>query len=134
MILEFKIIPHKKQRYKTCGDYFKKRGCWRFRVSKMKDARYSVLVFLHEIIEFFMCRLLGISMKAIDRWDMEYEVARVMPGRKIAHCGCAFFEEPGDDPHAPYHRAHVAATHCERLIADALGVKWDEYNAVVEDL
>lgn len=131
MILEFKIIPHRKQRYKTVGDYFKKRGCWRFRVSKMKDARYSVLVFLHEIIEFFMCRLLEIRMETVDSYDITYEKTRESG---IAPCGCKHFEEPGDDPHAPYHRPHVTATKCERLIADALGVKWDEYNAVVEDL
>jgi hypothetical protein len=133
MIIEFKVIPHRRQRYNTVGDYFKKQGRWLFRVSKMEDTRYTVLVFLHEIIEFFMCRMLGIPVEDIDLFDLAYEEARQqMVGS--APCGCRFYVEPADDPHAPYHQAHVTGTKCERLIAEALGVKWDAYEATVNQL
>lgn len=133
MIIDFQVIPHKKQRYDTVGDYFLKKGRWIFHISKMKDKRYPVAVFLHEIIEFFLCRTLGISMEAIDHFDMAYEKAR-RAGLQVAPCHCAFYEEPGDDPHAPYHQIHMVATRCERLICEALGIKWEQYCEVVEAL
>ena len=131
LLIDFKVIPHSRQRYQTCGDYFEKRGWWCFRVSKMKDKRYAVLVFLHEIIEFCLCRLAGIPMKAIDEFDITYENSR-----KTGHtwCGCKHYEEPGDDPHAPYHAQHMIAGECERTIADALDVDWDKYEAAVQSL
>jgi len=131
MIIDYQIIPHRRQRYDTVGDYYGKHGAWNFRVSRMKDYRYEVLVFLHEIIEFMLVRLAGIKLRDIDRWDRDYEKWRQDDS---APCGCKLYEEPGDDPHAPYHLQHVTATKCERLIADALGVKWSEYNAAVEAL
>jgi hypothetical protein len=133
MIIDFQIIPHRKQRYDTVGDYFLRKGRWLFRISKMKDKRYPVLVFLHEIIEFFLCRQAGIKMKDIDYFDKHYEMARNV-GLHVYSCGCRIVEEPGDDIHAPYHLQHVTATKCERLIAEALGVKWEQYNEVVESL
>jgi len=147
MLIDFKVIPHKKQRYDTVGDYFRGKMVvgrvhipfWDFRVSRMKDRRYPVLVFLHEMIEFMLCRLAGIKMRDIDRWDIIYERNRPTeddPEWACAPpCGCQkFYEEPGDDPHAPYHEQHRCATLCERLIAASLGVKWDEYNHAVESL
>jgi hypothetical protein len=133
MIIEFKVIPHRRQRYNTVGDYFKKQGRWLFRVSKMEDERYPILVLLHELIEFFMCRMMGISVESIDQFDLAYEEARqLMVGS--APCGCRFYVEPGDDPHAPYILAHQTATKCEQLIAEAVGIKWSEYNEAVENL
>jgi hypothetical protein len=53
------------------------------------------------VIEFFLCRVLAIFMKEIDRFDMEYELARSGPICPIrAPCGCLWYEEPGDNPHA----------------------------------
>jgi hypothetical protein len=133
LLIDFRVIPHRKQRYDTCGDWFRADGHWFFRVSKLKK-QYVALVFLHEIIEFVLCRLDHIKMKEIDRWDMEYEAARATPNRKIAGCGCSFYEEPGDDTHAPYHLAHSTATRCERLIAEALGVNWQQYSDAITGL
>lgn len=126
MIIDFQIIAHKKQRYDTVGDYYWKKGGLFFRVSKMRYMKYSMLVFLHEIIEFFLCAMAGIKMRDIDKFDMEYEKARetMLP---TAPCGHLFFEEPGDDPHAPYHHQHICASRCERLIAQCAGVDWEQY-------
>ena len=39
--------------------------------------------------------------------------------------------EPGDDPRAPYHFAHVFAEKIERLLATELGVDWSAYDKEV---
>jgi len=128
-----KFIAHKRHRYETVGDYFYKRGVWHFRVSKMKDPRYCWLVFLHEIIEWTICKLTKVPWRAIDRFDMDYEQARG-PEHAPMPCGCSPYDEPGDDPHAPYRDAHLAATACEKIIAKALRVPWPLYEEAVEKL
>jgi hypothetical protein len=136
LIIDFAVISHRRQRYPTVGDYFWRDHRWHIRVSRMKDRRYITLVFLHEIIEWTLCRLAKIPMLDIDHWDLIYERNRPKEDDPEwagkAPCGCKFFEEPGDDPHAPYHKQHVTATNCERLIAEALGVKWEKYEKAVE--
>lgn len=140
MLIDFQIIPHKKQRYSTMGDYWqdKTNRHWQFCVSRMKDKRYVMLVFLHEVIEWTICRLTGVSMKAIDKFDKAYEKARNCTAPFSEYdctpCGCPFCDEPGDDLHAPYHRAHKVAAECEELIAHALDVDWYDYNNTVESL
>lgn len=130
LLIDFRVVPHRKQRYDTVGDYFRADGHWFFRVSKLKRT-YVALVFLHEIIEFVLCRLDHIKVKEIDRFDRSYEATRT---KDLAPCGCAHLEEPGDDIHAPYHHAHSTASRCERLIAEALGVDWQKYSDEVESL
>ena len=132
MKFDFRIIPHHKERYDSVGDYFIRHGVWNFRVSRMQDKRYCWLVFLHEIIEWTICKLMGVKVRDIDRFDIAYEKARKLNRR--APCGCNCEVEPGDDVHSPYFDAHQTATHCERLIASALGVNWDKYNNAVESL
>jgi len=135
MTIDFQVIPHRRQRYDTVGDYYRQRrftDSWCFRVSKLGDRRYEVLVFLHEIIEFMLCRMAGVKLKEIDRFDTKYEASR--ESFSTADCGCAHYEEPGDDPHAPYYLPHQTATKCERLIATAMGVNWKNYNEAVNSL
>lgn len=133
MLIDFRVIAHKRQRYETCGDYFTEGGTTHFRVSRMKDRRYCLLVFAHELIEYLLCRAAGVRMREIDRFDIAYEKARESHGLGTP-CGCDFCEEPGDDPHAPYHKQHLVATACEGLIAEALGVDWEAYGRAVEKL
>ena len=45
---------------------------------------------IHELTEMVLCIDRGVTFKAVDRFDMEFEGAG----------------EPGDDPKAPYHREH----------------------------
>lgn len=97
----------------------------------MKDKRYVWLVFLHEMIEWSLCRLWGIKTRAIDKYDKAYEASR---DSGKAPCGCRIKDEPGDDMHAPYHDAHAVASECERLIAKALNVDWVKYDETVAKL
>lgn len=150
--LRFSVIPHRYQRYDSVGDYEYQAEdeLWEFRASRMRPIEYSWLVFFHEIIEWGICKLTGVKMQAIDKFDMEYEKARehfLEVERKhpekhsnlslrggCAPCGCQFYEEPGDDPHAPYHDAHMTATLCEKAIARAIGVDWQAYGDTVAKL
>jgi hypothetical protein len=110
------IIPHKRQRYETSGDYFKKGGELCFRISKTK-ADYEFLVLIHELTEYYLTQRNKISLESIDRFDMEFEKNR-QPGD---------ISEPGDDPTAPYFKEHQFATMVERLVAAQLEISWKDY-------
>lgn len=119
--IDFKVIPHKKMRYNTCGDYYKKNGELHVRVSKM-NSKHEFLIFIHEMIEWFLIDQKGISIKSIDDFDILYEETKTDNS------------EPGNDPNAPYHDAHVYATEIEKLLADKLGVNWSKYDEAVNKL
>lgn len=114
------VIPHKKQRYDTCGDYFEKKGETHIRVSQM-SANHEFLVLLHELIEWYLIKQEGISIKEIDEFDIEF-AANKSKG------------EPGDDLSAPYYDEHQFATIIEQLMARKLGVDWKKYDDHVKSL
>jgi hypothetical protein len=123
--IQFKTIKHKNHRYETVGDYFKDaRGRMQFRVSDMRNSDYEFLVFIHEAVEWYLCRRAGITIQEIDAFDMEFE-----SNRKKGD-----LSEPGHDPRAPYGWAHKFAEKIEKMVAAKLGVKWAIYDKVVESL
>lgn len=115
------VIPHKRQRYNTCGDYYKKNGELHIRISKM-NSKHEFLVLIHELIEFFLIDQKGISIKSIDDFDMLYEETKTDDS------------EPGNDPNAPYFSEHQFATLIEKLLAEKLGVNWLKYDEAVNKL
>jgi len=122
MNVRMKVIPHAEQRYATVGDwYFTKAGNLQIRVSRLSDPRYETLVAVHELVEAVLCREAGVSEREVDAFDMAYE-----RHRKPGDLG-----EPGDDPRAPYHRQHAAATWFEKALAGKLGVDWAAYEREV---
>lgn len=129
---DLRLIAHRRQFYPTVGDYYRDRSIWNFRISRMGDERYHWLVFLHEMIEWAICRLTKVRARTIDRFDMAYEDAR--KHGELAQCGCQCYIEPGDDPHAPYYAAHQVATQCEQLIARTLKVDWGEYSKTIDSM
>jgi hypothetical protein len=116
-------IPHKKHRYETCGDYYKKNGELHIRVSKM-NSNHEFLVALHELIEWYLIDQKGVTIKEIDAFDMEFEKKRA-PGNE---------DEPGDDPKSPYYQEHKIATTLEKTMATYLGVDWNKYSEHVNSL
>jgi hypothetical protein len=109
-------IPHEKQRYDTCGDYWTdENGTRQFRISEMGDERYEFLVALHEMVEQELCRLRGVTESSIDDFDMSHPD----------------LDEPGLDPAAPYHIEHMTATEIEHWMAHEMGVDWEAYDAAV---
>lgn len=132
--IEYRVVGHGEQRYATVGDWEVGEEGMVIRVSEMGEGRYNLLVFIHELIEAMMCKEVGVGQGEVDEFDREYEEARAQDGRRLAPCECGFYEEPGDDPHAPYHVQHMTATKCEKIIAKALGVEWEEYEAAIGGL
>lgn len=125
MNVRIKVIPHRRQRYETVGDwYFAKNGDLEIRVSSMKNWRFEMLVALHEMVEVLICKHKGISQKSADKFDMAFEEKR-KPGNE---------DEPGDDGKAPYRDQHCIATGVERILAAELGVGWKKYDAKIQSL
>ena len=121
MRITIEIIRHEDQRYPTCGDWlWPNEHNLLIRVSDMGDWRKEAAVAVHELVEAILCKADGVAEDAVDAFDMSAE------GKMC--------EEPGDSPHAPYHRQHCFATGIERILIAALGVSWAEYDAAVEAL
>lgn len=122
MIIEIKVVAHARQRYATCGDWFYRPDGSKLvlNVSRMRDRRSEIAIILHELAEALLCEHDGISQEAVDLFDM-------------GPIGSAL-DEPGDDPAAPYHQQHRAATRVERVMVESLGMTWDEHGAVVDAL
>jgi hypothetical protein len=128
MNVRIKTIPHRKQRYDTPGDWwFTKRRDLEIRVSVLHRREFEWLIAIHELVEVFCCLLGGISQREVDAFDLRWEEER-----RLGLHGPV--DEPGDDPEAPYHGAHLSATRIERMVAIFLGVSWDKYAKAVNDL
>lgn len=124
MNISIKTIPHKEQRYDTCGDWwFTEEGDLEIRVSKLSEQE-SFLIGIHEAIEAYMCKSRGVSEESITEFDMEFEKSRKEGNT----------DEPGDSPEAPYRDQHFFATTIERLLAQKLDVDWKEYEEHVTSL
>jgi len=119
-------VPHRKQRYETVGDWIPGKPV-AVRVSRMKDERYVFLVALHELIEYELCRMKGITDERVVEFDKKFERERSMGLREK-------WEEPGDDARAPYRREHQFATMIERMVAQKLAVRWPDYEKTVTAL
>ena len=123
--LQIKTVPDDQQRYNTVGDYYVDESGKRvFVVSDMHDWRYEMLVAIHELVESSLCRVRGITDDQIDAFDLAYQAAR--PEGDVS--------EPGDSTEAPYYHEHQFASKIEKIIADELGVDWDDYFRVSDVL
>lgn len=117
-------IPHKNQRYPTCGDWQFLPGGLHVSVSDTGNRMSNMLVALHEIVEAILCEARGVSEKAVDEFDIRYEASRKEGD----------FSEPGDDPKAPYHEQHRVADIVERMVALHAKVDWKQHESNLEQL
>jgi hypothetical protein len=118
--ITIKAIPHKKQRYKTVGDYWKNKDeSMEFRVSILDNEYYQFSIILHELVEYFLCKKDRIRLNEIDNFDLAYEKARE-EGNRYAPCGCKIRGNPGDDIHSPYHHQHIFATRIQQMFLKEL--------------
>ena len=106
---------------------------YKLRISQMTSEKMETCLAIHGLVEMILAVAENVPFEKIDEWDMEYEKARAA-GHKNVACGCELYEEPGDDPHAPYHNLHVTASKCEKLVAEHLQIDWQEYEKAIEDL
>ena len=135
MDIHFKTIPHKSQRYNTCGDWIVRDGKLReVRVSQMPNDDYHFAVAIHEAVEAWLCLKNGITQKMVDDFDTSYEAARVQ--REAAPCGCkpTDVSEPGNDRHAPYGKYHKFATRIEKMIISAMKISWKVYDDFIDSM
>ena len=124
MRVTIEVIPNKKQRYPTVGDWQWDGDDLTISVSSMGDWRYEMLVAVHELVECLICRHRGISQSEVDEFDMQYEKMRKRRDKS----------EPGDNKTAPYYAEHQFATCMERFLSLQLDVSWEHYNDTVENL
>ena len=124
MKINILTIPHKEQRYDTCGDYWEDAShALHIRISHLPDPRYEQLILIHELVEYFLLKIAKIPISKVDLFDIKFE-----KNRKEGD-----LSEPGDDPKAPYYHQHQIATIVERLCAHFFKVDWSAYeNAVLE--
>jgi hypothetical protein len=93
----------------------------------MKDQRYVFLVALHEMVEYELCKMNGISDREVVAFDVNFEAER----RRNMH---PIEAEPGSDPRAPYRNEHEFATMIEMMVAQKLGVSWSDYERTIHAL
>ena len=114
LVVRLRVLPQQEQRYQTEGDWLWKDNTLEIRISREvgeEDPQYTMLMFVHELIEALLCRSAGIAAARVDAFDMVHQKDG----------------EPGDNPSAPYHQQHVAAEAAERALADQLGINWEPY-------
>jgi hypothetical protein len=112
-------IPHDWQDYNTVGNYFTtSNGTHVIFVSDTGNIDFNYLIFLHEMVEQYLCFRKGIKEKTIDKYDMEH-----------IHC-----DDPGSHDEAPYHEQHQVANDIEAIISTQLKVDWIKYSNTLTKL
>lgn len=112
------VVPHSAQRYPTVGDWVFQGEDLCITVSALGDPNMEFLVALHEMIEAMVCDKAGIAEIDVQRFDTNHPE----------------LDDPGGDRRAPYHRQHVFAENIERMVAQELGVNWNDYTRRVDSL
>jgi hypothetical protein len=126
MVIDIQVIPHKLQRYPTAGDWYldPASGKLMVKVSDTGDWRADALIAVHELVEALLCRAAGVEQHAVDAFDMAYKGDG----------------EPGDQPDAPYHEQHKAATAVEKFMCTCFfpeltsEAAWESYEKLVAKL
>jgi hypothetical protein len=119
-MLDYLISTRNVMRYPTCGDYFKVGRRTFIDIMEQDEEDYEFLIMIHELIEEYLTRKRGIAEQDITIFDMVFEREREegLHGED---------DEPGYDMRAPYRKEHIFSENIERLIAQELGVDWNEY-------
>lgn len=104
-------------RYDTVGDFWVNgAGTDCVEVQEMNNPLYERLIAFHEEVEFFLCKLRGITCEQVDEWDFNFKGTG----------------EPGDHPNCVYLREHTFASKIEKLLCEEAGVDWNSYNSFIE--
>jgi len=102
--------------------WFDENGDLQVRVEQLASYGRTMALMLHEIAEAVLCKQHGVSVAAVDKFDLEFEEANP------TNHGI----EAGDAVGCPYGREHNLATAVERIVAGGLGMgvcdSWSEYD------
>lgn len=117
IVIEF--VPQYKQNYATLGDYGEcEHNVW-FKITEFKDKpAYSIAILLHEILEFYRNKQLGITIEEVDKFDLSHPE----------------LDDPGLSKEAPYHKTHMEADAIERLAILFFGEDWVDYEEAINKL
>lgn len=120
--IKVEIVPLKKQRYDTLGDYYEKAGVLHFKITDTGNPLHNKIILIHELIEQTLTEAKGIKESTILRHDLEFE--------KLIKDGLVPEDaEPGEHKNSPYRREHILAETVERLILNHLNQEtFTEYN------
>jgi hypothetical protein len=127
MKIVIETIPHKDQRYRTCGDWYERDGVFHIRVSEEMGADSCFLVALHELVEWYLATVRGVKEKDVDAFDIQYEKERDEGKHSPT-------DEPGFDPKCPVYQEHVFADAIEKLMSQQIGIPWHEHEKNVNQL
>lgn len=122
--ISIEFVPKTKIRNGGAGDYFTQLDRIVIRAIKLSDIRISILIAIHELIEFILVSNQGIKETDIDWFDAEFEA-----DRKDGN-----FSEPGDSLGSPYRCAHRFSENIERLMAYELGINWKDYEDIINNI
>lgn len=118
-------VPAHLIRNKQVGDWwYHENGDIAVHVLENLAPESQLAVAIHELIEAWECRKNGVADKDVCAFDEQYEAER----EEGKHHD---YDEPGDDPRAPYRQEHAAATHVERAVCAAIGINWREHCQLV---
>lgn len=117
----FSAIPDSSIRHHQIGDWAYTETSVHAFVSEDCPEQSKLPILFHELIESILCRRDGISDESVCDFDEQYEKER-------AEGKHGEYDEPGDDPRAPYRQQHMAATHVERAVCHVLGINWTEHS------
>ena len=116
-----RIIRSEFQEYSTCGNYQETDdGLLVIFITEQINQDYVNLIFFHEMIEWWLCKIRKISEESISNFDIEWN-RRLSTGEK------GLKDEPGNELNAPYHREHMFATKMEKQLCEQMGLNWKEY-------
>lgn len=123
-----KVVPMSEMRYPSVGDYwYDENGVLQVRIADLGEKRMNRCVLMHELNEVFVTEHHGIIEQDIMAFDVRFEKEREEGKWRDD-------QEPGDDPRAPYRKEHRFSENCERQLALALDVDWEEYTERVNSL
>jgi hypothetical protein len=134
MKITIEFIPHLDQRYNTCGDWsFARNGIGSdlqgddlsLKISETGNWKWNACILIHELVEALACKANGVTQEQVDSFDIGWK----------PNFG---FEEPGEDPRAPYFTEHGVASMIEEQLFDALLVDpanaWTAYEKKLAEL
>ena len=134
MDITIRTIPHKAQDYDTAGNWkFDANRDLLIEVSQLGDWRKESAIGVHELVETLICKHLGITQEMVDAFDLAWmeRVKGVHPTKWKEITG---YDEPGNDPKAPYYGPHMLALAFEYGLYSALGLKVEEVEAALDAL
>lgn len=128
MTIHIETVSHKEQFYETVGNYwYDENGVLQIRVSDLGDEFMEKMVAIHEMVEEATTKKKGIPEKVITDFDLNFEEERLMGLHSDD-------EEPGFANDSPYLQEHTLATAVEMMMCAHAGVKWNEYEQVINNL